>query len=166
MAAYSKAMDIIAKIVMQISIACFMAMMFCGMAQVVTRYVLNTSLDWTEEVARFMFIATTLFGSALCIRTNGHIAVDLFVSRLSARMQRQLAAVVLLADAALFLVMVKYGVEISLVTIDQEAPATEISMGLVYALVPVGGALMLLFVAEQALILLRGAAPVAGGKLS
>lgn len=154
MLAYSKAMQIVFDAVMRISIACFLIMMFCGGAQVLSRYVLNMSLDWTEEVARFMFIATALLGSALCVRTMGHISVDLVVMRLSAGARLACAILVLAANAVMFLILLVYGIEISLTTMEQLAPATEISMGAVYAIVPVSGLLMLLFLSEQALGLL------------
>lgn len=155
MLAYKKAMQALFNAVMHVSIVCFLIMMFCGGAQVVSRYAFNMSLDWTEEVARFMFIATALFGSALCVRTMGHISVDLVVVRISAGARRMCAWLVLAANAAMFIVLFVYGVEISLTTMAQLAPATEVSMGAVYAIVPVSGVLMLLFLTEQALDMLR-----------
>ncbi|MDR2056421.1 MAG: TRAP transporter small permease [Desulfovibrio sp.] len=151
MPTYKKVVKRIADAVLRISILCFLLMMFCGGAQVVSRYVFNMSLDWTEEVARFMFIISSLLGAALCFRSMGHVRVDLVVMRLSARMQRQIALLVLVADAALFTVMLGFGVVIAWVTMGQVAPATEIPMGLVYAVVPISGLLMLLFLVEQML---------------
>ena len=160
---YKRAMQLVFDNVMRLSIACFLIMMFCGGAQVLSRYVFNMSLDWTEEVARFMFIASALFGSALCVRTMGHISVDLVVTRISAGAQRVCAILVLAANAVMFAILVIYGIEISLTTMEQLAPATEVSMGLVYAIVPVSGLLMLLFLTEQALDLLCPKADASSG---
>jgi TRAP-type C4-dicarboxylate transport system permease small subunit len=149
MSVYKKIMQRIADAVLCIAILCFLSMLFCGGAQVVSRYVFNMSLDWTEEVARFMFIISVLLGSALCVRNMGHIRVDLVVIRLSAGMRRLTALLVLAANAALFVVMLWFGIVISWATMGQTAPATNISMGLVYAAVPFSALLMLLFLAEQ-----------------
>jgi TRAP-type C4-dicarboxylate transport system permease small subunit len=46
--------------------------------QFFTRYVLNDSLGWTEEIARFLLIAVTFTGAILAARKNTHIAVEFF----------------------------------------------------------------------------------------
>ncbi|MCQ0987506.1 TRAP transporter small permease [Jiella marina] len=46
--------------------------------QFFTRYVLNDSLGWTEEIARFLLIAVTFTGSIMAARKESHIAVELF----------------------------------------------------------------------------------------
>jgi TRAP-type C4-dicarboxylate transport system permease small subunit len=49
--------------------------------QFFTRYVLNNSASWTEEIARYLLIATVFIGIAASVRTTRHIHVD-FVYRL------------------------------------------------------------------------------------
>jgi len=44
--------------------------------QFFTRYVLNNSLAWTEELAVYALIGVVFFGSAMCVRTCRHIQVD------------------------------------------------------------------------------------------
>lgn len=44
--------------------------------QFFTRYVLNDSLGWTEEIARYLLIAVTFAGSVMAARKHSHIAVE------------------------------------------------------------------------------------------
>ncbi len=46
-------------------------------AQFFTRYVLNDSLAWTEEIARYLLIAVTLIGSVMAFRNNSHVKVEI-----------------------------------------------------------------------------------------
>ncbi len=44
--------------------------------QFFTRYVMNSSLAWTEEIARYLLIAVGFVGSIMCVRKNSHIMVE------------------------------------------------------------------------------------------
>ena len=55
------------------------------MLQVITRYVLNDPLAWTEEVSRHMFVWMVFFGASGAIRDRTHIAVDLVSAKLPPR---------------------------------------------------------------------------------
>src|SRR5690606_30247375 len=46
--------------------------------QFFTRYVLNDSLGWTEEIARFLLIGVTFIGVITAVRKEGQIAVEIF----------------------------------------------------------------------------------------
>jgi len=52
--------------------------------QFFTRYALNDSASWTEEIARYLLIATAFVGAAVNVRKNNHIQVD-FLYRLLPR---------------------------------------------------------------------------------
>ena len=44
--------------------------------QFFTRYVLNDSLGWTEEIARYLLILLGFFGGAICARKHLHICLE------------------------------------------------------------------------------------------
>ena len=46
--------------------------------QFFTRYVLNNSASWTEEIARYLLIAVVFTGATIGVAKNNHIQVDFF----------------------------------------------------------------------------------------
>ena len=46
--------------------------------QFFTRYALNDSACWTEEIARYLLICTVFIGATISVRKNNHIQVDFF----------------------------------------------------------------------------------------
>ena len=46
--------------------------------QFITRYVMNNSASWTEEIARYMLIATVFTGATIGVAKNNHIQADFF----------------------------------------------------------------------------------------
>ena len=47
-------------------------------AQFFSRYVLNSSITWTEEIARYLLIFVGFAGSIMGVRRNSHIFVEVF----------------------------------------------------------------------------------------
>ena len=60
-----------------IAILLFWSLAFIVFLQFFTRYVLNDSLAWTEEIARYGLMWVVFVGGAVVTRKNTHIAVEL-----------------------------------------------------------------------------------------
>ena len=75
--------------------------------QFFTRYVLNDSVAWTEEIARYGLIWITFLGGIMVTRRNNHIAVVLAPNPLPAPAARFLLAVVDVLTLA-FLALLSY----------------------------------------------------------
>ena len=52
--------------------------------QFVTRYVLNDSASWTEEIARYLLIAVVFVGATIGVAKNSQIQVDFFYRHMPA----------------------------------------------------------------------------------
>lgn len=77
-----------------ITLAVFWLMVVCVFLQFFTRYALNNSLAWTEEIAINALVVIVFLGSAMCVRTSRHIQVDVLYHYLSPGVARTLSLIV------------------------------------------------------------------------
>ena len=71
-----------------IALALFWLLGLTVFYQFVTRYVMNDSAAWTEEVARYMLIGVVFIGAAIGVSKNLAIQVDFFYRYMPAAMGR------------------------------------------------------------------------------
>ena len=88
-----------------LTMAVFWGMALCVFLQFFTRYVLNNSFAWTEEIAINCLVVVVFLGSAMCTRMTRHIHVDLIYRYLPARVGRVLALAVSLISLGFFAYM-------------------------------------------------------------
>jgi TRAP-type transport system small permease protein len=62
--------------------------------QFFTRYVMNDSAAWTEEIARYLLIASVFIGASIGVAKNNHIQVDFFYRHMPAALGRWMARLV------------------------------------------------------------------------
>ena len=74
--------------------------------QFFTRYVLNNSASWTEEIARYLLIGTVFVGASIGVAKNNHIQVDLLYRYLPRTAGRVLSTLVDATRTAFFGAMV------------------------------------------------------------
>jgi TRAP-type transport system small permease protein len=70
--------------------------------QFFTRYVLNDSAAWTEEIARYLLICMVFVGTAAAVRTSRHIHVDFLYRVIPPRAGRALSTAVDAVKIAFF----------------------------------------------------------------
>jgi TRAP-type C4-dicarboxylate transport system permease small subunit len=83
-------------------LAIFWIMAGAVILQFFTRYVLNDSLAWTEEIATYALVAVVFIGSAMCVRIGRHIHVDFLFRYLPGGVARALATVIDIVRTAFF----------------------------------------------------------------
>lgn len=110
--------------------------------QVVFRYFLVRPLHWSEELARYLFVWTSLLGATLGVHRQAHFGMDFFFKMLPERWQRILTLLIGLLMEVVVVVLLVEGAALVRKTVDQLSPAMEIPMGWAYACLPVGAALM------------------------
>lgn len=127
-----------------ITLAVFWLMALSVFLQFFTRYVLNDSYAWTEEIATYCLVVIVFLGSSMCVRLSRHIQVDLLFRYLPHGAARVLSTVIDIIRIAFFAYAIKLvWVYISLVA-DEEMTTIRYPKGIFYWLVFAGFVLMLL----------------------
>jgi TRAP-type C4-dicarboxylate transport system permease small subunit len=110
--------------------------------QFFTRYALNDSASWTEEIARYFLVATVFVGAAMCVRKNNHIQVDFFYRLLPAKLMRVMSTLVDIARIAFLLACVGLTAQLMDRIGSSRMAVVELPMGIVYGFVLLGFVLM------------------------
>lgn len=77
--------------------------------QVFTRYVLNYSFTWFEELSQYSCVFLTFLGASLGIKYSTHFTMSAIVDRLPFRLKNVITALVYLICTLFFLVVAYYG---------------------------------------------------------
>jgi TRAP-type C4-dicarboxylate transport system permease small subunit len=109
--------------------------------QFFTRYVLNDSLAWTEEIARYVLIVVGFFGAISVTRKGTHIFLEFFYRYLSPRAGKWLTTLMELVSLAFYGYLAWLAVELAMKTRTKMA-SVEIPKSLLYWSVAVALAAM------------------------
>jgi TRAP-type C4-dicarboxylate transport system permease small subunit len=125
-----------------IALVIFWVMALAVFLQFFTRYVLNDSYAWTEEIATYCLIGVVFLGSSMCVRLSRHIQVDLVYRYLPHLPARALSTVIDLIRIAFFGYAIKL-VWVYIQIIGEERMTTiKFQKGFVYYTVLLGFVLM------------------------
>jgi TRAP-type C4-dicarboxylate transport system permease small subunit len=116
---------------------------------IVARYILLISIPWTEELARYLMIWTGFFGFGVAYRKKELISVKLFVDRLPPNLLRIALFVSDILCSIFLVIVVVYGIKLCLQNMYQFSPSLRISVSIIYAIIPLGCIIYLLFVLES-----------------
>ena len=116
--------------------------------QVFARYVLNQSFSFTEEFARFALIWLSILGAAYLSGQREHLSMDYLLQKLEPhKRMRRMRAIEFLMFCFAFVVMVIGGGNLVYTTLylGQVSPAMNVSLGYIYAIVPLSGLLIMFY---------------------
>lgn len=140
---------------------------FFTFTQVLFRFVLNLNLDWTEELARYSFVALVYFGISLATKMNAHIRVEVVEKFVRGRVKTLIMLIASIIWLAFALLITKSGYELAAFQLStgQSSPVLLIPMGLMYGFIPLGFALMSVrvvqLIVKQFIELIKGSGPEA-----
>src|SRR3954462_1129424 len=125
-----------------IALVIFWVMALSVFLQFFTRYVLNDSYAWTEEIATYCLIGVVFLGAAMCVRLSRHIQVDLVYRYLPHLPGRVLSTAIDLIRIAFFGYAIKLVWIYIQVVADERMTTIKFPKGFVYYAVLLGFILM------------------------
>ncbi len=129
---------------------------------VFSRYVLARTFTWYDEIARLLFVWIVFLGAAVGVKRTAHFRLHLLVDRLPPALRRATGVVGVLAVMAFGAILIQQGWKLVELGQFQQTAVMGLSKQYIYASVPAGGALIILYSLPQLWRALRGA-DVAGG---
>lgn len=124
------------------------------MLGVFSRYVLASTFTWYDEVARISFVWAVFLGAAVGVRRNAHFGLHIVIDLMPARTRRFAALLTPIVVIVFATVLIWQGWQFVDMGWFQQTPVMGLPKAWVYAAMPTGGALMILYSLEP---LWRGA---------
>ena len=135
--------------------AVFWVMAVIVFLQFFTRYVLNDSLSWTEEIARYLLMLVTFIGAATAMRRGTHISVEVAQMFLPAQVVRVLALVIDVIVLGFVGLLCWYGFAITRRMHIQTMTVIDWPMSVVYGGITIGCLLLLWRTGQRFLAAMR-----------
>jgi TRAP-type C4-dicarboxylate transport system permease small subunit len=110
--------------------------------QVFCRYVLNHSLFWSEELARYLLVWLTFLGASVAYYRNVHPGIDVIYARMPNSVQKITAITVHLVSMTLFGIMIVFGTKFSYFVRLQISPALNLPKWLIFIIIPISGLIL------------------------
>lgn len=106
--------------------------------QVIFRYVLNDSITWSEELARYIFIWMIWLGTSVSMKQKEHIRMDMLMNAVHGKGKLVLDLVSGIIMLAFCIFLVKYGWDLvaSMMSRGNKSVALRLPMWVVYSSLP------------------------------
>ena len=114
--------------------------------QVFFRYVIQDPPVWTEEVARYLLAWEIFLAMALAFGRGSHITVDALMLVLPRAGKRILLVFSGLLVLVFLYLLLRYGITMVQLTSNTTSTGLGLNMGVVYASLPTGAAISMLYV--------------------
>lgn len=121
----------------------FIVLIVACVAQVFFRFVLNNSLSWSEELARYCFIWMHMLGASLLIEANGHATVTAVLDLLHGTVRKIVDIVIELIVFFNGTVMLYAGIKLAWSSRMNLSTALSVPMWCINGSVVVGGLLLM-----------------------
>ena len=137
------------KVLGTVSSVLMAALVLIVLYSVFSRYILNASIAWAEELSRFLFIGVVCMGAVTAYFRNEHLGLDILVKMLPEAAHKYVDVIRNLLLLLITGFMAWGGLRMMLESMDSLSPALRIRVGYIYLILPVFSGLLCLTTAVR-----------------
>lgn len=122
---------------------CVVAITVICLSQIFARFVINSSIPWSDEACRYLFVVTVSLGASVCVRDRSLIAVDLIPQKLKGRFKFYYSLALNILVMCMAYILMVYGYRFAQMNMKQQSSSIQIPMGVVYLVLSLSGLLII-----------------------
>ena len=145
MKALNMVVDAICKFVMGISALIVFVITF---AQVLCRFVFKSPLPWSQDILRLAFTYMVFWGAAWCVKTKGHLNVDVLLTSVPPGVRRVIELLINIVLCGLFVFLIVQGASFAQLGLNQKTSYLPLPMAYYYLSIPSAAAVMLFYMVQ------------------
>lgn len=118
------------------------------LGQVFSRYILNTSFAFTEELARFSLIWLSILGAAYLSAKRQHLSMDFLYQKFSDETRKRVLVFIeicIILFALIVMVIGGFNLVYTTLRLEQLSGTLRIPLGYIYSVMPISGLLIICF---------------------
>lgn len=135
--------DALSRVIVALTAVMMATLMAVMLAQVFFRYVLNSSLQWSEDVAIWLLIWIVFLGGVAVMRDWAHVYLPMAIRSVPLQYRGFCVLAAQTITAAILVFLVVIGIDVVLHGFHRQAPMLGISTRWLKLAIPVGAGLML-----------------------
>lgn len=117
-------------------------------AGVFWRFVLNNSLGWIEEAAKYLLVWMTFTGAPIALNAQRHVGIKVLVNALPSRFRQANYFLIYTIILILLAFLIYHGYGLTIISSVQIAASFKMNLAFVYLSIPIGSAIMFLIALE------------------
>ena len=121
----------------------------------VSRYIFEQPLTWTEELGRYTFVWVSFLGMAVAIKHGSHIALDIMVKKFKGTTRKCLILINNFLVSTFSIFLIYSGFKLFQLGMRQDSPSIGLPMEVVYIVIPISGMLLFYFVIIESIYLIK-----------
>ena len=112
--------------------------------QVILRYIFSNANAWSEELARYLFVFEVMIASAIAVRKNSHLQIDVLIGQLRPKAKCVFTICSTVVGMVFLAFLLMYSIQLVKTGGTNTSVGLQIPMSVPYLSIPIGTILMLL----------------------
>jgi TRAP-type C4-dicarboxylate transport system permease small subunit len=124
------------------------ALMF---AQFLGRFIFKNGIFWAEELSRFTMVTMVYMGAGLACKNRDHIRITILDEIIKGPAHKALDLLIAVLSIAFLAAIARYGFAVLPIVSTQKSANMQITMNLIYMMMPIGSCIMIFYILVEIL---------------